>query len=118
MASIVDSVNRAGAPIRVRLVGRRLLAGLGLGLVGGAALAGVAYWLRVEPRPAIVAATAGLGLAVGAWVARARRLSLHELSLYLDHKLGTKEAISTALTVHGSTEDRDLDTVSLLVERA
>jgi hypothetical protein len=54
---------------------------------------------------------------VGAWVARQRRLYLHELSLYLDHKLGTKETLSTALTVQES-KDGDADTVSLLVERA
>jgi hypothetical protein len=118
VTSIVETLNRAGAPIRARLVGRRLLAGLGLGLVGGATLAGVAYWLRIEPRPAIVAAASGLGLAVGAWVARARQLSLHELSLYLDHKLGTKEAISTALSFQSGAEDQDSDTVSLLVARA
>jgi hypothetical protein len=117
VASIVETLNRAGAPIRARLVGRRLLAGLGLGLLAGGALASAAYWLRVEPRAAVVAATAGLGLAVGAWVARARRLSLHELSLYLDHKLGTKEAISTALSLQGSAEG-DPGTVALLVERA
>lgn len=102
-ASFVKSLEGAAKPIRTRLLLRRVLSGLGLGLLAGAALGGVAYLLRFEPRPLVVGAAALLGSAAGAFFAQRRRLSLHEVSLYLDAKLETEETLSTALAVEGDT---------------
>lgn len=97
--SFEEALERAARPIRARMVLRRALSGLGLGLLAGAALGGVAYALRFDPRPLVVGVAAAAGAVAGAVVAHTRRLTLHEVSLYLDAKLASSEAISTALAV-------------------
>jgi hypothetical protein len=75
---------------------RGALTGALLG-AGAATLGGAALWaLRLEPRWAALA-LAGLGATVGAGLGFARRFDTQELALFLDGRLGSAEAVSTAL---------------------
>ena len=61
--------------------------------------------LRLEPRAAVVGTAACVGTVVGLVSAHRRRLTLHELSLYLDAKLETQEALSTAFSVSSEPDE-------------
>jgi hypothetical protein len=92
---------------RIRLAGRFVLHGGGIGLVGAAAA--VLAWTRfaaLSSRGAVGFAGVGVGLGVAAALVLARRRSWTdpEVALFFDQKLCTKEAIVTAveLRVPGS----------------
>ena len=61
--------------------------------------------LRLEPRAAVVGTAACVGTVVGLVSAHRRRLTLHELSLYLDAKLETQEVLSTAFSVSSEPDE-------------
>ncbi len=103
--AFLQSLASAGKPIHARFVLRRALIGLGVGLLGGSILGAAATLLRVEPRAAVVGAAACVGTLAGLVSAHRRRLTLHELSLYLDAKLETREALSTALDVSSEQDE-------------
>src|SRR5687768_10342455 len=89
--------SRFALRVRTRLVLKEVLTGAALGLTAGAALSVLLWWQRQgELRPW----TALLGLAgalVGAAYAFRRRWSDADVALYLDARLGSAEAISTAV---------------------
>ena len=93
--------------VRSRLLVRRLLTGFALGLVVGAAGAAGAWWTgHGTLRP--FGALAGLaGLAFGAAVARRRRWTDVDVALWLDDRLETEEAITTAVELRNQAEDDD-----------
>lgn len=68
-------------------------------------LGAAAMLLRLEPRAAVVGTAACVGTVVGLVSAHRRRLTLHELSLYLDAKLETQEVLSTAFSVSSEPDE-------------
>lgn len=90
---------RAAGKVRGRLWLRRVLsfgaAGLALGGAGTAAL----WWLRQGELRPYAAALGLVGACAGALVAARKRWSDEEVALYLDHQLGSREQIVTALGV-------------------
>lgn len=92
---------------------RTLLLGVAAGAVGGALLAAFAWWQRLGTlRPVALAACVGAGLVAGAVLAIRRRWSDADVALYLDAKLGSSEAIVTAV------EPRDTEAHAAARERA
>jgi hypothetical protein len=83
--------------VRRRLLARRVVGGLGIGLGVGVAVAGLFFWLRQgELRPfALLIGVAGA--LAGAAFAFSRRFSDGDVALYLDARLDSREAISTAV---------------------
>ncbi|HEV8548963.1 MAG TPA: hypothetical protein VGQ57_08045, partial [Polyangiaceae bacterium] len=64
----------------------------------GGALTGLCWWLRLGPeRPFVFLGALVLGAGAGAFHAWRRRWSNADVALYLDAKLGTGEAITTAV---------------------
>jgi hypothetical protein len=95
------SFRRRARRVRGSLALRTLLFGLAGGAAGGAVLAGVAWWLRLGTlRPVALAAGVCVGLVAGAVLAYRRRWSDAHVALYLDAKLGSSEAIVTAVEPH------------------
>lgn len=94
--------------VRRRLLLRRVLTGLALGLALGAAIALAFWWQRLgHLRPwAAVAGVVGMGVA--ALIAFRRRWTDSDVALYLDARLGSSEAISTAVELRGQAERADL----------
>jgi hypothetical protein len=94
---------RRARRIRGLLALRALLGGIAGGAAAGALLAGLAWWLRLGSlRPIALAAGVGVGLVAGAVLAFRRRWSDADVALYLDAKLGSSEAIVTAVEPHDS----------------
>jgi hypothetical protein len=84
--------------VRALRATRVVLYGLAGGAAAGALLTAFAWWQRLEQvRPLALPAAALVGLVAGAVVARRRRWSDTEVALYLDAKLGSAEAIATAV---------------------
>jgi hypothetical protein len=107
------SFRRRARRVRVLLALRALLGGVAGGAAGGAALAAIAWWLRLGTlRPLALAAGVGTGLVAGAVLAFRRRWSDADIALYLDAKLGSAEAIVTAV------EPRDSEAHTTARERA
>jgi hypothetical protein len=97
-ADFERSFRRRARRVRGLLALRALLGGVAGGAAGGAALAAVAWWLRLGTlRPLALAAGVGAGLVAGAVLAFRRRWSDADIALYLDAKLGSAEAIVTAV---------------------
>ncbi len=98
--------------VRARLLTRYLALGAAGGALAGGALAGLCWWLRFgRGRPWSFVASLGLGALVGVLVARRRRWTDAEVALYLDARLGTEEAITTAVEagdspMHGAVRTR------------
>jgi hypothetical protein len=89
--------------VRGLLALRALLGGIAGGAAAGALLAGLAWWLRLGSlRPVALALGVGVGLIAGAVLAVRRRWSDADVALYLDAKLGSSEAIVTAVESHDS----------------
>jgi hypothetical protein len=110
--------HKEAARVRRVMLLRRGLAGLGFGLLAGGAGAAAAWYLREDAlRPLVGAVVAGLGALAGVWVAQRRRLSDGELALYLDQKLESEEAITTAFEIAAS-KDAEPEVQSALKERA
>jgi len=84
--------------VRGSLLLRRVALGAAVGAAAGGALAGLCWWLRFGPeRPWVFAGSVVLGALVGIVAARRQRWSNADVALYLDAKLGTGEAITTAV---------------------
>lgn len=83
--------------VRWRMTARHALTGAGAGLLAGT-LASLVAWRthHGELRP-WMAAAGGVGLAAGAWLGSRRRFSDLDVALYLDGRLETEEAITTAV---------------------
>jgi hypothetical protein len=92
------SFRRWAARVRTRQLLQVTLTGAAVGLVLGAATAGVLWKLRQGPwRPA--AGVLGLvGATAGALIARRRRFDDEAVALYLDGRLGSAEVITTAMS--------------------
>jgi len=84
--------------VRARLLTRYLALGAAGGALAGGVLAGLCWWLRFgRGRPWFFVASLVLGALAGVVVARRRRWTDAEVALYLDARLGTNEAITTAV---------------------
>jgi xanthosine utilization system XapX-like protein len=87
---------------------RRALTGLAVGLVVGALAATVAWKLRQGPARPFMAAAGVVGLIVGTAVAIRRRWSDTEVALYLDGRLESDEAITTAVELRSQAEEDEV----------
>jgi hypothetical protein len=84
--------------VRARLLARYVAFGAGGGALAGGALAALLWSLRLgRERPWAFACSLVVGALAGVLVARRRRWSNSEVALYLDARLGTGEAITTAV---------------------
>lgn len=92
--------------VRLRLALRRLLSGLAIGLVAGALVALALWWQRLGGLRPFAGALGLVGLMVAVGVAFKKRLSDPDVALYLDARLESKEAISTALELDNADEAR------------
>jgi len=98
------SFGRRARRVHALRAARTILLGVAVGALGGALLTALAWWQRLGTlRPFALAAGVTVGLVVGFVLARRRRWSDTEIALYLDAKLGSAEAIATA--VEGSDSD-------------
>src|SRR5437660_468804 len=83
--------------VRAELAVGRVLTGAALGLLVGAAAAGGAWKTRHGALRPWAAAAGLLGAAAGYAIARRRSWDDESVALYLDGKLGSNEAIATAI---------------------
>jgi hypothetical protein len=88
--------------VRARLVARVVLSGLAVGLGVGAMAAALLWWQRLGAHRPFAALLGLAGVVVGVIIASRKRLSDADVALYLDARLESKEAISTALELGGS----------------
>jgi hypothetical protein len=80
--------------VRSRLLARDAALGAAVGALAGGVLSALCWWLRFgRERPWVFASA----LVVGALFAKRRRWSNADVALYLDARLGTGEAITTAV---------------------
>jgi hypothetical protein len=97
-ATFTQQFARRARGVRRRLLTRYAVLGAALGATIGGGLTALAWWLRLGPvRPWAFAAPLVLGALAGVLTARRRRWSDADVALYLDAKLGTGEAITTAV---------------------
>jgi hypothetical protein len=82
-----------------------VLTGAAGGLVVGSLVAGALWWSRQGELRPYAAALGLLGAGAGAWVAARKRWSDEEVALYLDHQLGSREHVVTALGVGSSSSE-------------
>ena len=88
--------------VRLRLAAQSLLSGLAIGLALGAIVAAALWWQRLGNLRPLAAALGAVGALIALFIATRRRLSDADVALYLDARLESKEAISTALELgHG-----------------
>ncbi|MBW2534132.1 MAG: hypothetical protein JRI55_21770, partial [Deltaproteobacteria bacterium] len=97
MADFRTRFRRWSKRVRAHLAARRIVAGIVIGLVVGAPATAAAWKLRQGDLRPWMAALGLAGAAAGAWVAQRKRWSDGYVALYLDRKLGSDEAISTAV---------------------
>ncbi len=91
------SFERWARRVRARLLMRRALTGAAAGLLVGAGGAALLWWLRLGTLRPWAAALGVVGALVGVVVALRQRWSDSDVALYLDARLGSEEAISTAV---------------------
>jgi len=97
-SSFRDTFRRRARSVRGWLLVRHALGGLAVGAVLGGAVAAFLWWRREGAlRPWGVALAAAVGLIGGLLWARRRRWSDQSLALYLDARLKSAEAVTTAL---------------------
>src|SRR5690349_14075602 len=87
--------------VRARLALRHVLTGAAIGLVIGAGASAAAWRTRSGNLRPAGAAGGLLGAAVGLAVARRKRWADGDVALFLDGKLRSDEAISTAVEIEG-----------------
>ena len=91
---------RRARNIRARLTSRHALAGAAAGLALGVGAAALAWALgQGALRPVLACALAASGALAGALMAMRRRWSDAEVALFLDQRLGSEEAIATAIDI-------------------
>jgi hypothetical protein len=93
--------------IRGRLLARRVLTGLTLGLVLALVPALVAWKTRHGVLRPMAALLGVVGAGVGVLVARRKRWSDQDVALWLDDCLETEEVITTAVELRNQAEDDD-----------
>jgi len=93
--------------VRTRLLARRVLTGAAVGLALAVLPALVAWRTGHGALRPLCAALGGVGALAGALVARRRRWSDVDVALWLDDRLGTQEAIATAVELRNGAEDDD-----------
>lgn len=89
--------SRLSRRVRGRLVARRVLTGLSLGALASALVALGLWWQRLSDFRPWAIGLCLIGGAVGLALALRKRWSDSHVALYLDAKLGSQEAISTAV---------------------
>ncbi|MCC6904030.1 MAG: hypothetical protein IT377_33995 [Polyangiaceae bacterium] len=90
--------------VRLRLAARALLTGLAVGFAVAGVVAAALWWQRLGTLRPAAAALGAVGVLVALLIATRRRMSDTDVALYLDARLESKEAISTALEL-GSEDD-------------
>ncbi len=83
--------------VRRRLLARRVLSGMAIGLVAAGAVAALMWWWRIDSLRPWAAAAGALGGVVGWALAMGARWSDEEVALFLDARLEGDESISTAV---------------------
>jgi hypothetical protein len=93
--------------VRGRLLARRVLSGVAVGLALAVVPALVAWHTRHGALRPACALLGVVGAAAGVVVARRKRWSDVDVALWLDDRLGTQEAIATAVELRNGAEDDD-----------
>jgi hypothetical protein len=93
--------------VRFRLLARRVLTGLAVGLALAVVPAVVAWKTRHGALRPLCAIAGLVGAAAGVVVARRKRWSDVDVALWLDDRLATEEAITTAVEMRNQAEDDD-----------
>jgi hypothetical protein len=93
--------------VRSRLLARRVLTGVTLGLALSVLPAAVAWQTRHGALRPLCALLGVAGASAGLVVARRRRWNDVDVALWLDDRLGTQEAIATAVELRNGAEDED-----------
>ncbi len=93
--------------VRTRLLARRVLTGAAVGLALAVLPALLAWRTGHGALRPLCAALGLVGAVAGALVARRRRWSDVDVALWLDDRLGTQEAIATAVELRNGAEDDD-----------
>jgi hypothetical protein len=107
---------RAARGVRARLSLGRVLAGAAAGMALGALACAAAWQTRHGELRPWAAAAGAVGAAAGLGLSRRRRLSDTDVALYLDAKLGSEEAISTAIELE--TRRRDDPARAVVISQA
>ncbi|MEZ4226897.1 MAG: hypothetical protein R3B13_38505 [Polyangiaceae bacterium] len=92
--------SRLARAVRSRLLARQLLTGASLGLLAAAGAAAVLWWQRFPQYRWWGFGLAGIGAVLAVVFARRGRWSDSHVAMFLDAKLGSKEAISTAVELN------------------
>jgi len=101
-ASFERQFARSARRVRARLFVRHAGLGVALGAAVGGTLVGLCWWQRLgRERPWVFGAAVVAGALAGLWLALRRRWSNADVALFLDAKLGTGEAITTAVEGEG-----------------
>lgn len=103
--------DRWAGRVRRRLLVRRVLTGLALGLALAVVPAVVAWRTRHGALRPVCVALGVVGAAAGALIARRKRWSDVDVALWLDDRLDTEEAITTAVALPGGAEEDDFRAV-------
>jgi hypothetical protein len=101
------SFSRWASRVRARLALGHVLTGAACGLALGAVAAGACFWLRVSAARPAGALLGVVGAAAGYAIARRRRWADGDVALYLDARLGSNEAIATAVELDARRDDDD-----------
>jgi len=113
-----EQFERWARRIRVRMTARRVLTGLAFGaLVAALACAG-AWRLRHGSWRPWMAAAAAAGIVAGFVVAVRRRWSDAEVALFLDGRLASREAITTAVEMRTEAEEDDDAARAVVIRQA
>lgn len=115
-AAFTDGFQRSARRVRLPLLTSSALSGLAFGAVAGAAVAAGLWWARQGALRPWALSLCVLGALVGIALRTRRRWSDGDVALYLDAKLGSGEAISTAVEL--SQQDGDSATRAVVLERA
>lgn len=93
--------------VRIRLAARSMLTGLAIGSLLSAVVAAGLWWQRFGSFRPLAAALGLVGVLAALLVTNRRRWSDTDVALYLDARLESKEAISTALELRAGAESAD-----------
>lgn len=115
-----DAFRQKAARVRTHLIVSAALGGLALGLVGGAAAAVLLWWQRLGDKRLYALLLGLAGAIIGVLVARRQRWTDTDVALYLDGKLDSDEAITTAVALEASVDDgaADREVYRTVVEHA